>query len=389
MIFKNSFLLVVVAMCGMACSSKSGQAPGADHSPAQDDQTVILTQPQYEYAAIELGGAAPRVIGAELQVNGTISVPPQGNISINMPYGGFVKHTTMLPGTKVKKGQLLVTVENPAFIQFQQDYLEGLANQEFLAAEYARQQELYDENVASGKSYQQAKSNYLSNEARLKAFEARLKLIGFNPARVRAGAVSAAVNRYSPISGSVREVYANVGKYIGPQDVIMDISNAENLHVELTVYENDILRVQEGQRIRFALANAPDEWREATVFLVGHDVRADRSVTVHGHMKHPDEDLRPGMFVTAKIETGTQTVWAAPEEAVVRVGGKYYVFAYAGQQAANSPPAHQFEMMAVARGFTEDGYTQIDLTDTAADISSLQLVTKGAPTLLAQATNTE
>lgn len=50
----------------------------------------------------------------------------------------------------------------------------------------------------------------------------------------------------------------NVGKYINPQDVIMDITNSEDLHVELTVYENDIPRVKKGQRIRFTLANTPD-----------------------------------------------------------------------------------------------------------------------------------
>ena len=48
------------------------------------------------------------------------------------------------------------------------------------------------------------------------------------------------VNIYAPVSGSVREVYTNVGKYIDPEDVIMDVTDAKDLHVELTVYENDI-----------------------------------------------------------------------------------------------------------------------------------------------------
>ncbi len=248
---------------------------------------------------------------------------------------------------------------------------------------------MFDEKVASGKAFQQAKSDYLANEARIKSMEERLKLIGFSIPKIKEGNVSASVNIYSPVTGAVREVYTNVGKYINPQDVIMDITNSEDLHVELTVYENDVPRVKEGQRIRFALANSPDEWREAEVFLIGSGVREDRSVTVHGHLKQMYEDLKPGMYVAAKVETDSNETWTAPEESIVRFGGKHYVFAYSGEKSENGQQVHDFEMVEVQKGYTEDGYTQISPADSSLDINSLKLVTKGAFTLLAKAKNTE
>ncbi|MEQ9229857.1 MAG: efflux RND transporter periplasmic adaptor subunit, partial [Cyclobacteriaceae bacterium] len=250
----------------ISCSSKPAEQTEVHH---EEENRIELTQTQFDQANIKIGSIEKRVMGSELRVNGVIDVPPQSNISINMPYGGFVKYTEMLPGTSVRKGQLLVTIENPEFIQFQQEYLESLANQEFLKAEFQRQQELYNEKVASGKSFQQAKSAFLANEARIKTVEARLKMIGLNPSKIGEGNVVSFVSIYSPVTGQVREVYTNVGKYINPQDVIMDITNSDDLHVELTVYENDIPLINKGQRIRFALANAPDQWREAEVFLVG------------------------------------------------------------------------------------------------------------------------
>uniref|UniRef100_UPI0040470872 efflux RND transporter periplasmic adaptor subunit n=5 Tax=Roseivirga sp. TaxID=1964215 RepID=UPI0040470872 len=383
---KNSSLIATAMLIMISCGSKNEEAAEEHH---EEENSVELTQAQYEQADIQVGSIEKRVIGSELRVNGMIDVPPQNNISINTPYGGFVKYTEMLPGSRVRKGQLLVVIENPEFIQFQQDYLEGLAHQEFLKAEFERQQELYDEKVASGKAFQQAKSSYLANEARIKTMEERLKIIGFNPAKIREGAVSASVNIYAPVNGSVREVYTNIGKYINPQDVIMDITNSEDLHVELTVYENDIPRVKKGQRIRFTLASTPDQWREAEVFLVGSGVREDRSVTVHGHLKQIHEDLLPGMYVAAKVETNSNEVWAAPEVSVVRFGGKQYIFAYTDQRTENGEPMHDFEMLEVTPGYTEDGYTQIALADPSRDISILKLVTKGAFTLLAKAKNSE
>ncbi len=389
-IFKYIGQFSVTLLLGIAISSCGPQNEEVtEEHHEESENTVELTQAQYDQAAIEIGPAERKVIGSELRVNGMIDVPPQSNISITMPYGGYVKYIEMLPGSKVKKGQLLLVVENPEFIQFQQEYLESMANRDFLKADFERQEELYQEKVASGKNYQQAKSNYLANEARLKSMEERLKLIGFNLAKTREGVVSSSVNIYAPVAGSVREVYANIGKYISPQDVIMDITNAEDLHVELTVYENDIHRVKVGQRIRFSLANAPNEWREAEVFLMGSGVREDRSVTVHGHLRQMHEDLKPGMYVAAKIETDTNEDWAVPEASIVRFDGKQYVFAYAGETSENDQTVYDFEMLEVIKGYTEDSFTQVSMADTENDLSTIKLVTKGAFTLLAKAKNTE
>ena len=131
-----------------SCGPQDEEVIEVNHT--ESENTVELTKAQFEQAGIKFGSLEKRVIGSELRVNGVIDVPPQSNISIHMPYGGFVKYTEMLPGTKVKKGQLLVVIENPEFIQFQQEYLESLAKQEFLKAEFDRQKELFDEKVASG-----------------------------------------------------------------------------------------------------------------------------------------------------------------------------------------------------------------------------------------------
>ena len=127
----NSLITLTIAGIIVSCNSKieSVEIQG-EHE--ENESRVELSQAQYEVTGIELGKLEFKEIGSELMVNGVIDVPPQNNISITMPYGGFVKNTTLLPGDAVKKGQLLVTIENPEFIQFQQDYLESLANSSYL-----------------------------------------------------------------------------------------------------------------------------------------------------------------------------------------------------------------------------------------------------------------
>lgn len=389
--YKNiitAFTLVVaigLTLVGCSINSEKAQTEVEHHEEAG---IVEFTQAQFDQAGIEIGKAQQRDIGSELKVNGIIDVPPHGHISISLPYGGFLKRTKMLSGTKVMKGQLLATIENPDFIHFQQEYQEGLAQREFLKAEYERQEGLYKEQVASGKNYQQAKSAFMSNEVRINALNEKLKLIGFDISQISVGKTTALVNIYSPVTGSIKEVYSNVGRYTNPQDVIMDLTDTEDLHVELSVYENDIPKIKEGQKIRFAVANSPNQTREAEVFLIGKNVREDRSVTVHGHLHSSEDDLLPGMYIAANIITGVSKVWAVPEEAVVRFQGKYFIYAYLGKEKEAGNVIRNFEMIEIVKGLSEDGYIQIDLMDKL-DVEVDSLVLNGAFHILSKSKNSE
>jgi cobalt-zinc-cadmium efflux system membrane fusion protein len=372
--------LVVLSTCTRRPENKI-----EEEEDSHEENLVEFTQAQYQMAKIVVGKAEKRKIGTELKVNGIIDVPPHSQISITLPYGGFLKDTDMLPGTKVKKGQLLATIENPDFIQFQQEYLENLAQHEYLEADFLRQEKLFKEEVVSEKIYQQAKSAFMANEVRVKTMGDRLELIGFSLKRLREGKTSSSVNIYSPITGSVLDVDANVGKYINPEDVIMDITDTRDLHVELSVYENDISHVKDGQVIHFTVTNSPNKIREAEVFLVGSEVREDRSVTVHGHLKNIELDLMPGMYVSAKLIIDTNSVWTISKDAVVRFKGKQYIYLMNNHQQGNQ--SYQFEMLEVTTGLTEDEFIEIKYTSGLTDIKTDIIVQSGAYSILSELKN--
>ncbi len=380
-----AILFISMWSCGETSSEEKTEEKTEEHS--EEENHIELTNEQLKNTEIEIGKAEMRSLGSEISVNGIIDVPPQGNISINIPYGGFLKYTEMLPGTKVKKGQLLAVIENPMFIDIQQQYLETLAEGEYLKTDFERQEILYKEEVSSAKVYQQAKSSYNSNIAQINAMEAKLRLIGVNLKTLKTGKVSSTVNIYSPVTGQVREVFSNIGKFVGPEDIVMDVTDAKDLHVELTVYESDINKVKNGQRIRFSLANKPESWKEAEVYLIGSGVREDRSITVHGHLIKDYEDLWPGMFVNARIETGNSDSYTLPEDAVVRFNSKNYIFISKGVIKEDGIEKHNFEMMEVITGTSEAGIIQISDVENKIDFSEIGIVVKDANTLLATAKN--
>ncbi|GFZ81076.1 hemolysin D [Aquaticitalea lipolytica] len=380
-------ILFIALILGVGCKEKTTVIENTHES--KNENIIELTDAQLKQTEIVIGKVVKRKIGHEISVNGMIDVPPQGNISVTVPYGGFLKYTAMLPGTRLKKGQIIATVENPEFIEFQRDYLEALANNEYLKADFERQQTLNNEEVTSTKVFQKAKSSYLTNKANIQALESKLRLIGINPSSVKNGKISSVVNVYSPINGIVRDVYINTGKYFNPQDVLMDITDASDLHVELKVYEDDIPLIRMGQRIRFRLANAPNKWMEAEVFLIGNNVREDRSITIHGHLKEKNEDLLPGMFVNANIEVEALEQYTVPEEAIVRFDSKHYIFKSLGKRKENEQTMNDFEMIEISKGNEEEGFVAIFLENKDQDIAKVEVVLKDAFTLLAKAKNSE
>ena len=66
----------------------------------------------------------------EMVLNGTFVLSPQRQASVTLSIDGIVKNTSLLPGMYVRKGELLATLENPEFINLQQNYLDACAQSE-------------------------------------------------------------------------------------------------------------------------------------------------------------------------------------------------------------------------------------------------------------------
>lgn len=87
------------------------------------------------------------------------------------------------------------------YVLLQQEYLDNYSKQEFLQAEYLRQQELAKENVNAQKALQQSKSRYESTSAMVNGLEARLAMINIAPSELKIGKIKSTINVYAPIDG--------------------------------------------------------------------------------------------------------------------------------------------------------------------------------------------
>lgn len=367
--------IIIYIFLLIACKEKAEQQ--AVEAQPEEVNTIRLTSTQVANAGVKIGRPEQRQISGVVKANGHLDVPPQQLVSVSVPLGGFLKSTTLLPGSRVRKGQVIAVIENPDYIQLQQDYLEARNQSEYNKAEYARQQELAKENVNAQKILQQAKTSYLNGLARVSGLAARLKLINIDPAALKEEQISSTANIYSPIDGFVTNVNVNIGKFVNPSDVIFTIVDTEHLHAELTIFEKDIPKIRIGQKVRFTLANEKTE-RTAMVYLIGHEIGVERTVNIHCHIDKEDTNLLPGMFLSAVVETGDALVTALPVDAVVDYQGRKYIVVPTGEDL--------YKLVEITTGETESGFTEVVLPSDLGPGSNV--VIAGGYAVLSQMKNT-
>lgn len=378
------YIISVLLLTAIISCKNKKVAKESNSEQTENINQVELTPEQYEMVSIQLGKISMKALSGTIKVNGMLDLPPQSKVSVSTPFTGILKNTELLQGKRVRKGEAIALLEHPDYIQIQQDYLEQKSQLEFLKADYERQKELANENVNAKKTFQKAKSEYESMLARITGQRAKLKMMNINMSRLEKGNLQNTITLYSPISGYVTEVHANIGATVSPSDILFEIADTEHLHAELTIFEKDVPKLKIGQKVRFTLANETKE-RMATVYLMGREISQERTVNVHCHLDQEDSQLLPGMYLHALVESGSEKVSAIPDGAVVEFEGDHYIFVALPKQQ-NKRNNIGFEMVKVKPGIQELGYTQISFLDNK-DFKGMDVVINGAYDLLSKMKN--
>ncbi len=354
-----------------SCSHKENQpAQPAEKIPINENK-VVLTEAQYKSAGIELSKPTLKSISSIIKLTGKIDVPPQNMVSVSMPLGGYLKSTNLLPGMHVNKGEVIATLEDQQYIQLQQDYLTCKSKLKYAEGEYLRQKELNASKASSDKVFQQAEMEYSNQKITLTALSEKLKLININPSSLTASSISKSIHLYATINGFVSRVNVNIGKYVNASDVLFELVNPDDIHLNIKVFERDLDKLSIGQSVTTYSNNAPSKKHLCKIILISKDLTAERTADVHCHFEDYDKTLLPGMYMNAEVNVASNNSLTIAEEAIVNFEGKDYVFVATANR--------QFEMKEVQTGIKEKGFIEL-INGTA--IANTPIVTKGAYTLL-------
>lgn len=371
--FLTLALLAGVTGCGEKSSTNETSAD------TEISSFIKVTQAQYDQLGMEMGTIEEKSFPVRVSVNGMIDVPPENRAMVNATMGGYIKTTPFLIGDKVSKGQTLVTLENPEFVSLQQQYLEVNEQLSFLKAEYERHTIMSEENITSQKNFLKSESDYKSALARHSGLQKQLQMLNISPEQVKNGTIVSTVSIKAPISGSITKVNVTKGSYVSPATAIMEIINNDHVHLELSVFEKDIMKVKKGQKITFRIPEASGDTFHAEVYLVGTSIDENRTIKVHGHLEDEGkEKFLTGMFVEANIITDDIREKALPSNAIVTIDNIPNVLIFEKKEG----DVYYFSQKEVSVDEELDGFSVIKEANSFAP--NTQFLTKGTYNLIGE-----
>ncbi len=263
------------------------------------------------------------------------------DIPIRARVEGYLEGIHFKEGFKVKKGQLLYTIDAQPFeaeVAASQSRLAETKTMKVKAeAEYNRYKPLVKTNAVSKSDYDAVKAQYEAAISAVEAAEANLRLAMINLSYTKIK---------SPISGIIGKTQAKVGEFVGrnPNPVILNtVSRIDNIRVEFFISENQYLRLARSMNNRDSVSNENSPRSENNLQLVlsdgtlhkykGHIDFIDRGVDpntgailIQASFPNPERLVRPGQYAKVKIEHKDNNVIAVPQRCIKEVQGEFSVF---------------------------------------------------------------
>ncbi|MBK9254119.1 MAG: efflux RND transporter periplasmic adaptor subunit [Saprospiraceae bacterium] len=337
-----------------ACNSKNPESVELEPEQISDDITV--SRAQFNSMEMQLGEISMQSFAKTIKATGSIELENSAKATISSHFGGVVQSMSWKVGEYVKKGTLMFTLTSPEAIDLQKEYLESKAQLTYLEAESERQNLLAKQNAVAHKTAMKATSDYKVMSAMYQSRKEKLQLMNISPNEVEKGNFVSQIRIFAPISGYISKINTIKGMYLSATESAMEIVNTDQLHLLLQVFEKDVMQIKKGQEIIFKVPVTGNKEYRAEVFLIGKMIESEkRLVEVHGHLRGEKTNLLPGMYTDAELITETALLPALPDDALVIINEKPYIFILANMDDEN----YKFQKMAIFTGEKRNSYVEI------------------------------
>lgn len=307
-----------------ACSSENTTL--TETTPSVAENIITLSEAQLQNAQLTI--AKPQMVEMKgtASFKGQLEVPTGQKSAITFPMSGQIESTSINPGKMVQKGDVLAVIQDPAFIQLQQDYL--IAKQQLVLKQkdFDRQSELNASKASSDKVFQQAQADYENQKVSVRALAEQLSLIGINPSQLSDSNLSRQISVRANQSGMVSVVNVFPGKYVHQGEILFEILSTSQLVAKLSVFEQDLANLSIGMPVHLHSNSNMDEQISATITTINSAIGADHSAQVYCSISSLPKGWAPGAFVTGDVEISTTSAIVLPSAALVTFENKNFIF---------------------------------------------------------------
>ena len=288
---------------------------------------------------VQFASVRKESITSRVRAPGKIEPRTQVKVSADIP--GKVVHLFVKEGDRVKRGQLMLQLDDTQYRSMNQQAMAARASAEarlkearatFAVTEsnYKRQQSLFEQKLLSQAEWDQASNNH---ESARSALDTAREEVARSAAALEAARDNLSKTRFlAPFEGVVSALNVEQGEIVitgtmnNPGTQILVVSDLSRMLVRADVDETDVVDMSVGQKAKITVDALPDTSFQGTVTEIGNTAKRSLTSTIEGQTNFEvkvvfDNDVpavRPGMTADVEIETGTHHgAMGVPIQAVV------------------------------------------------------------------------
>lgn len=245
-------------------------------------------------------------LGVEIEAVGTARA--NESVEVTSKASNTITAIRFEEGDRVRKGDVLVELDGA-------EARASLAEAEAALAEsqnnFKRSRDLYTQQALSVSQLDLIEATLKGNQARVDVAKARLA-----DTIIRAS-----------FAGKTGFRRVSVGSLVSPGTVITTLDDTSLIKLDFTVAETYLYALEKNLPVTATTAGLPGRLFSGKVSQI--DSRVDpvsRSIAVRAELPNPKGELRPGMFMTVKLQGEVSPALLVPESAIVPEQGDVFVF---------------------------------------------------------------
>jgi len=260
-----------------------------------------------------------------MKVKAPGAIEPRTTVKISADVSGRVTRLAVQEGDMVKRGDLLLEIDNTRFVssvrQTQAQLTSSRARLEratdalrIESQAYERRKTLFAQKLLSTQEMDQAENSFMN--ARTEVASAREETSRLEAALVGERDLLAKTTYRAPIDGRIVGLNIEEGEIVvvgtmnNPGTQILSVSDLSRMQVVADVDETDVIDVQVGQKATITVDALPDTTYEGTVMTVGNSASqvsagaatGETNFEVEVLFSHTVAEVRPGMTADVEID---------------------------------------------------------------------------------------
>jgi len=279
-------------------------------------------------------------VPVNLRVPGRLAFNAEKSKVLSARAPGRVERIYAFDGALVDVGSPIVELYSPEYLSAQQEYLLSSKTAAVLESSKTMSDLLGDARIT-----QQAAANRMRN---LGAGDGDIKTIETT------GKTTSNLVMRSPLKGVVVKRNVEPGSAVSSGDVIATLADPKHLWFLGNVFEQDFRMIKQGQKMILRLEAYPDKEFVAYANYIAPTVDPQtRALLIRADVENVDDLLRPDMYASGMLITGTADAVVVPQSAIVRVRENRFAIIKVGEETFRRVPVKGYDLDAKRFAITE------------------------------------